>query len=84
MISEKIIQIINALGIIDNKLEEKFKGTLTERGLNSFGFITLVVEIEKEFGIEVQEEDLIIEKFDSIQNIEEYINNAKKRKEVID
>lgn len=42
--------------------------------LDSFGLETLVSELEKAFGLKVPDSDLIPRKFDSIERIEQYID----------
>ncbi len=50
---------------------------LWEHGLNSISFINIIVEIENEFGFEFQDEELGGEKFQTINNLSDYIKNCK-------
>lgn len=61
LIVEKIIQS-NDTDIQDNS-------ELSEFGLTSLDMISLVVELEREYGIEVLDSDLIFENFNSINSI---------------
>ncbi len=61
LIVEKIIQT-NDTNIQDNS-------ELSEFGLTSLDMISLVVELEREYGIEVLDSDLIFENFNSINSI---------------
>lgn len=47
---------------------------LLEIGMNSLNFIHLVLEMEKEFQVFVDNEDLVIENFDTIAKIQSYIS----------
>ena len=41
-------------------------------GLNSISSITLIVEIEKKFNIEISDDDLTLDLFDSVEKLAEY------------
>lgn len=58
---------INTIGLEDS---------LIEIGINSTGFIKLVVEIESEFGIDFDDEDLNLNCF---KNLKELINYVERR-----
>ena len=45
--------------------------------LDSFALPELVVEIEREFGIQIPDSDLHPRKFESVERIERYIENRK-------
>ncbi|MYC15492.1 MAG: acyl carrier protein [Gemmatimonadetes bacterium] len=50
--------------------DELFGGGL---GINSMATIEIIVGLEEEFGIEVPDEDLRVELFDSVQTMADYI-----------
>ncbi|MYD61571.1 MAG: acyl carrier protein [Gemmatimonadetes bacterium] len=50
--------------------DELFGGGL---GLNSMATIEILVGLEEEFGIEVPDEDLRVELFDSVQTMADYV-----------
>ena len=50
--------------------DELFGGGL---GINSMATIEIIVGLEEEFGIEVLDEDLRVELFDSVQTMADYI-----------
>lgn len=45
-------------------------------GLNSMATIEIIVGLEEEFNIEVPDEDLRVELFDSVQTIADYVRTA--------
>ena len=45
-------------------------------GLNSMATIEIIVGLEEEFGIEVPDEDLRVELFDSVQTMADYVCTA--------
>lgn len=70
----QIIEIISRM--IDSDDISKLKSDITlnfvtEYNIDSFKFIKIIVEIEKEFGIEI--DDNYIRKMHSVQNILDYI-----------
>lgn len=73
-IQEKIIKIIeeilkkdNEENYMKNKVEEDMP--LETYGIDSFQFISLIVEIEKSFQIEIPETFLSFEKLDTVSSI---------------
>ncbi len=42
-------------------------------GLNSMATIEIIVAIEKDFGIEIQDEDLRVELFDNVKAMADYV-----------
>ncbi len=50
--------------------DELFGGSL---GINSMATIEIIVGLEEEFGIEVPDEDLRVELFDSVQTMADYV-----------
>jgi acyl carrier protein len=51
---------------------------LDELHIDSLKFIELVVELEQEFDIEISDEYLLAEKFESISKIDELIEGIRK------
>ena len=48
-------------------------------GLNSMATIEIIVGIEEEFGIEVPDEELRVELFDSVQAMADYVRTSLPR-----
>ena len=48
-------------------------------GLNSMATIEIIVGLEEEFGIEVPDEDLRVELFDSVQTMADYVRTARQK-----
>jgi acyl carrier protein len=47
---------------------------LFQMGLNSIGFISLIIEIEKCFGIHIEQDDLDLENFNTVNKIKNVID----------
>ena len=60
---------------IDDK-DELFGGGL---GINSMATIEIIVGLEEEFGIEVPDEDLRVELFDSVQTMADYVRTVLQK-----
>ena len=56
--------------------DELFGGGL---GLNSMATIEIIVGLEEEFDIEVPDEDLRVELFDSVQTMADYVRTALQK-----
>lgn len=73
---EKLIEIVSSV----LELPEETVSTLNEDtnlmelGLDSLACVEIVVNLEEEFGIEIAEEDLIVENMSSINRIINLIN----------
>ena len=48
-------------------------------GLNSMATIEIIVGLEEEFGIEVPDEELRVELFDSVQTMADYVRTALQK-----
>lgn len=70
-IREKVIQVLERLEVLaDFQIgKDSLDDDLGTYGMDSLAFIKLVVEIEKIFNIEVPDEWLIYEKWDTINNV---------------
>ena len=56
--------------------DELFGGGL---GINSMATIEIIVGLEEEFGIEVPDEDLRVELFDSVQTMADYVRTILQK-----
>ncbi len=72
-VEETIYNLLNKNGIDWN--EELYNAQLTDLGIDSMLFIQLVVDIEDEFGFEFDDEDLLLELYDTMEDV---INKVKK------
>ncbi|MNO16653.1 acyl carrier protein [compost metagenome] len=68
-------------GILGNVLHitEDLKSyePLQNHGLSSINFINIIIRIEKDFNVEITDQDLGINKFSTIEAIVTYITNLK-------
>lgn len=79
---EKILNVIES--IIGKQLYKPFSEIeadvdLFEYGLDSIGFISLIVALEDEYNIYIDEDDLDLDKFNSKNYIVQYILNKIER-----
>ena len=66
---ERLIELIRN-NIVDAKFQElDEKQDITELGMDSIGFIQLIVEIEDEIGKEIPDSYLLLEEMDTLQKI---------------
>ncbi len=61
--------IMKCLKSVLNDIEFSKEDNLLELGIDSMTFIRLVVEIEDEFDIEIEDEEIILENFESFSSI---------------
>jgi len=61
---------------------ENFSDTdrLRNQGITSLMFIELILLLEKEFGIEIPDEEITHERFSTVKNITEYIRSKIKKR----
>ncbi|MFD0589173.1 acyl carrier protein [Paenibacillus sp. GCM10027627] len=71
----KIAEIIE--GVLEKKLDLQAETALGSIGVNSIHFVKIVVEMERAFSIEFEDEDLFIDRFRTVQDLCEYAE-AKK------
>lgn len=71
-ISNKIFQIVRKIVTNEEALNLKYDDDIRYM-LDSIQFVTLIVEIESTFNVEVRDEDFEIEKLGSIEKITELI-----------
>lgn len=72
----KIIQILE--GAVGNQLTKGInelgnEANLFDNGLDSIGFINIIIALENEFDIFIDQDDLELDTFSSIKSIQEYI-----------
>lgn len=73
---EKIQQILK--GISKSALPAQTSASLFDAGvLDSFSLVDLVAGLEKDFGIKIPDADLNPRQFDSIERIEQYLQNRR-------
>ena len=71
-ISNKIFQIVRKIVTNEETINLKYDDDIRYM-LDSIQFVTLIVEIESTFNVEVRDEDFEIEKLGSIEKITELI-----------
>lgn len=77
MIKERLLQVFKNLEL-DDSLDEKTILTadyIEDKVFDSISFVLLIVSIEDEFGIEINDENLLIEKLSNFNVIEELISD---------
>ncbi len=78
---EKVIEIIAAnLGV--DKSEMVMNDGLDEAGVDSITFVMIVVELENEFGIEFDDEQLLMEGFSTIESVVDYVMDICGKEDV--
>jgi len=76
---DKRTQILDIVRKVSGKQPPAADESLFDSGvLDSFGLQDLVSEIEKSFGLSIPDSDLTPRKFDSVERIEEYIEEHGK------
>ncbi|MCL2051391.1 MAG: acyl carrier protein [Lachnospiraceae bacterium] len=74
-IKSKVIELIEEVSEIKNiKPMIERSELLEDLGINSMVFISLVVEVENEFGVEFDDDNLDYRDFDTVTSICDYIN----------
>lgn len=78
MIHEKIKEIMIQLEIIPEDVNVDIDDDLlAEYLVDSFKFIEFIIQIEESFNIEMDEEDVLVEKFNSIRAIANMVDNKR-------
>jgi acyl carrier protein len=77
VIQEKIKNIIVSIadGKIDITMIESSENGISRLGLNSLNMIKILVEIEKEFDIEIDYEEINPHVWSSLDHLSDYISN---------
>ena len=82
IIKQEVIELISELfkdkGFDIDILE--YVDLIDDLGMDSITFITIVVEIEAHFDIEVPDEMLVLENFKSVDNIVSIVENELSKK----
>ncbi|WP_041700147.1 acyl carrier protein [Clostridium sp. BNL1100] len=75
-IRDKVIDIIvKVMNIPDLKEKAATEDNLSEVGINSIKFIEIVVELEKEFDVEFDDDELDFRSFTTITSICDYLES---------
>ncbi len=69
--------ILQCLRKVVNNVEFDRESPLLELGIDSMTFIRLVVEIEEEFGIEIQDEDIVLDNFSYVASIQSLVSGYR-------
>ena len=72
-LKENVYELVSKVITIDEKIN--FESNLyNEYGLDSLGVIDLILALEESYGIELSDDDLILDNFESINRISELIH----------
>ncbi|PWW00790.1 phosphopantetheine binding protein [Paenibacillus cellulosilyticus] len=71
-INHSVTRIVNA--VIQSNREIGQIDSLFELGLDSIQCMRIIIELEKEFNIEIEDDDLLIKKYETISSISELVN----------
>lgn len=63
--------------LIENEKEIDNDTLLNEVGIDSLRYVELVLVLEEEYSIQIEDEDLIIENFETIDKIIDLINSYR-------
>jgi acyl carrier protein len=73
-IREKVVEFISTLtSSTSRETLESHTGLLSSELIDSIGFIQLILFIERIFSISIEQEELVIENFDSVDAITAFI-----------
>lgn len=72
-VGSQLAKRVNELGLEAN---------LFEYGMDSIGFINVIIGIEIEFDIFIDQDDLDLDTFSTINGIKEYVENRLKEKRI--
>lgn len=76
-IEQKLINLLENHGIVLNFADDREKN-IFDYGLDSLGFVSLMVEMEEEFNIDIDDSYLNRVDFISIHELVELVSNCKK------
>ena len=79
-IKNKLIIILNNIDVIVD--EEEVDINLIEYGIDSISFISFIIEVEKEFGISLPDEVLLIESVSSLNGFSNYISQCLSSRDI--
>ena len=77
MNKDDILKILNEIKDTNDMLSLRIDDNLIEKGFDSMDIIKLIVYLEENFCIEIDEDDLLIDKFNSIRKISLMIEKYK-------
>lgn len=72
----KVCKIINSLSDSINLFSDDIDKNISEYGIDSIGFIRLVIKLEEEFNITIPDEYLILSKMSTIKDICKVLKNC--------
>ncbi|WFR57123.1 acyl carrier protein [Anaerocolumna sp. AGMB13025] len=83
--NDKLLEILD--GTIGKQLTVNIakigeKDNLFDYGLDSIGFINVVIELEKQYDIFIDEDDLDLDTFNNIEHIRKYVQQKVDEKEL--
>ena len=76
---EKILSIVNAVLENEKDMDIDDNVDLSELGMTSISMISLVIQIEEELGIEFNDDDLVLDNFDTIKKIVANVEKVRMR-----
>lgn len=71
-INAKVLTILKKILEDEEKLPQTFDESISQN-IDSIEFVTIIIEIEKEFGIEIDDEDFEIDNVDSVNKLTDLI-----------
>jgi acyl carrier protein len=77
-IEAKVREILGAKCESKNADEIGLDENLQDLGINSISFIKLVLALEKEFGIEIDDENLIFEVFQTLRSVINFVEEKTR------
>lgn len=83
MIKEKIIKILKDI-LIEIKFDDEVlehMNLVDDLGIDSISFITLIIELENSFDINIPDKYLLIDKMNTVDKIQMIISNELLKKE---
>lgn len=83
MIKEKIINILKDI-LIEIKFDDKVlehMNLVDDLGIDSITFITLIIELENSFDINIPDKYLLLDKMNTVDKIQMIISNELLKKE---
>lgn len=75
MLKELLVEVLDSRGYSADEIE--CSDFIQDYGLDSITFVTIVVEIEQKFNVKILDEDLLLEKFRSLESIIYVIERAE-------
>lgn len=76
-LENRIMDIIEKIAMVEFDKSISFKSL----GVSSLEYVTLIVKVEKVFGIEFEDEALVMENFETIEKFIDYVCSLVEKKE---